>query len=98
MEKYYKKCLELELIDRTYWIHLCNKPMRGYSNKLSILYRAVQEWESQEQANEIAEIEQENNQLHMEVTQMNQQFHVSKRQKIEAIEDDVIMDEQVVML
>ena len=54
----------------------------------------MQDWEYEEHENEVKEVNEEMEFLESEKRQMNQQFEVSKRQKIEVVEDDVLLEDE----
>ena len=54
----------------------------------------MQDWEYEEHENEVKEVNEEMEFLESEKRQMNQQFEVSKRQKIEVVEEDVLLEDE----
>ena len=94
MEKYYKKKLEEELLNRDYW-DKCDQPIKGFCKNMDILYKAVQNWEQEENIDEYNEEVWQHNR---EKRQMNDQFGVSKRSRTEVVEDDVLLEDEFNLL
>ena len=59
---------------------------------MTTIFKAVQDWEYEECEKEIKEVNKEMKFFHSEKRHMNQQFEMSKRQKIEVVEDDVVSE------
>ena len=98
MEKYYKKKLEDELLNRDYW-DKCDMPIKGFCKNIETLYKAVQNWEQEENEKEIDEYNEEVYQNNREKRQMNEQFGVSKKpRKEDVVEDDVLLEDEFNLL
>ena len=96
MEKYYKKKLEEELLSTEYWDKY-DKPIKGFCKNVEILYKAVQNWEQEENEKEIDDYNEEVWEHNREKRQMNEQFGVSKRSRREVVEDDPLEDEFILL-
>ena len=65
---------------------------------MEILYKAVQNWEQEENEKDIDEYNEEVWQHNREKRQMNEQFGVSKRSRTEVVEDDVLLEDEFNLL
>ena len=98
MEQYYKKKLEDELLNREYW-DKCDQPILGMCKHMNTFYKAVQNWEQEENEKEIDEYNELVWQNNREKRQMNYQFGVSKRSRTEeVVEDDVLLEDEFNLL